>query len=119
MTSNAALRHKELYEALRAMQEQKGKMSQKTVQISSQIHENELVLKQLNSLESDDAVYKLIGPVLVSQEPDDGKRVVQSRLEYLQNEHKKLETKIKELSEKEERTLKALEDARREQHAAA
>ena len=115
----ASARQKELYETLRALQEQKGRLSQKTVQLSSQIHENDLVLKQLNLLESDDTVYKLIGPVLVSQEPDDGKRVVQGRLDFLQNEHTKVEAKIKELTEKEERALKSLEDARKGQHLAS
>ncbi|KNH04759.1 HLA class II region expressed protein KE2 [Perkinsela sp. CCAP 1560/4] len=105
--------NKAIYESLRAVQEQKGKFNQQNVQISSQINENELVLKQLKEVEEGDIVYKLTGPVLVSQEVDDGKRVVERRLHFLRGEQSKNTEKLSEISEKEGKLLKALEESQK------
>lgn len=52
----------------------------------SQSNENESVLKELNILEEDAVLYKLVGPVLVKQSVDEAKKTVQKRLAYIQTE---------------------------------
>ncbi len=53
--------------------------------------ENNLVKKELALLDDEDVVYKLIGPVLVQQETGDAKIQVDSRIEMINKEIKKLE----------------------------
>ena len=48
--------------------------------ILSQLHECELVKKELDELEPDAVVYKLIGPVLVKQDLADCKNNVNERI---------------------------------------
>lgn len=43
-------------------------------------------LQELEALPRDAEVYKLIGPALVKQEPDEAKSNVSKRLEFIQNE---------------------------------
>lgn len=45
-----------------------------------------LVLQELDLLESDAVVYKLIGPVLVKQDLDDCKMTVNSRLKHFKGQ---------------------------------
>lgn len=60
-------------------------------QFTSQKHENDMVLKELEALEPDDAVFKLMGPALVKQEPDDARGNVRKRLEFIEGELAKLD----------------------------
>ncbi|KAJ1656030.1 Prefoldin subunit 6 [Dispira simplex] len=62
----------------------------KTVQqrqkLESQLQENEMVQKEFKNLNDDANVYKLIGPVLVKQEPTEAKSNVSKRIEYISAE---------------------------------
>ncbi|KAL0759733.1 hypothetical protein Bca101_075883 [Brassica carinata] len=51
-----------------------------------QLGENELVLKELDLLEDDANVYKLIGPVLVKQDLAEANANVRKRIEYISAE---------------------------------
>ncbi|KAE8715341.1 putative prefoldin subunit 6 [Hibiscus syriacus] len=51
-----------------------------------QLGENELVLKELNLLNEDANVYKLIGPVLVKQDLAEANANVRKRIEYISAE---------------------------------
>ena len=53
--------------------------------------ENNIVKKELALLDDEDAVYKLIGPVLVQLETSDAKIQVDSRIEMINKEILKLE----------------------------
>jgi len=61
----------------------------------TQILENELVLKELDILEDDAGVFKLIGPVLVKQELLEVKNNVSKRIEFIKSDIKRLEERIK------------------------
>jgi len=61
----------------------------------TQILENELVLKELELLDDESNVFKLIGPVLVKQELMEVKNNVTKRVEFIKNDIKRLEGKIK------------------------
>ena len=70
--------------------------------------ENNLVKKELALLDDEDVVYKLIGPVLVQQETGDAKIQVDSRIEMINKEIKKLEknyqTNAKKIEENKNKT---------------
>ncbi|KAG5385113.1 hypothetical protein IGI04_036583 [Brassica rapa subsp. trilocularis] len=51
-----------------------------------QLGENELVLKELDLLEEEANVYKLIGPVLVKQDLAEANANVRKRIEYISAE---------------------------------
>ena len=53
--------------------------------------ENTIVKKELELLDDEDVVYKLIGPILVQQETGDAKIQVDSRIEMINKEIHKLE----------------------------
>jgi prefoldin beta subunit len=55
-------------------------------QLDSQLNENTTVKEELDLLEDDAVVYKLVGPVLVKQELSEAKQTVEKRLEYIKKE---------------------------------
>ncbi|KAK6124096.1 hypothetical protein DH2020_042181 [Rehmannia glutinosa] len=65
-----------------------------------QLGENELVLKELDLLNEDANVYKLIGPVLVKQDLAEANANVRKRIEYISAELKRLDGTLQDLEEK-------------------
>ncbi|PPD80458.1 hypothetical protein GOBAR_DD22601 [Gossypium barbadense] len=65
-----------------------------------QLGENELVLKELDLLNEDANVYKLIGPVLVKQDLAEANANVRKRIEYISAELKRLDGSLQDLEEK-------------------
>lgn len=55
-------------------------------QLDSQLTENNGVRDELNILESDANVFKLIGPVLVKQDLDEARQNVAKRIDYITSE---------------------------------
>lgn len=63
------------------------KMSQSYSKLLAQHNENNMVLSELKLLDDTDAkVYKLVGPVLLNQDLDEAKSVVEKRLQYITDE---------------------------------
>ena len=104
MTSMETLNRqmREQNDAMQKLRAQRTKTVQIDHQLSSQVTENETVRKELALLGDASTVYKLIGPVLVSQDKTDAKAVIEKRLEYLNNEVKKVEELLKDMDRKEE-----------------
>ncbi|CEF96741.1 Prefoldin [Ostreococcus tauri] len=69
-------------------------------QASQQLSENEMVLKELELLEDEAKVYKLIGPVLMKQDLEEARGNVGKRLDYIRAESERLEKKAGELQKK-------------------
>ncbi|KAK6781910.1 hypothetical protein RDI58_019706 [Solanum bulbocastanum] len=65
-----------------------------------QLGENELVLKELDLLNDDANVYKLIGPVLVKQDMAEANANVKKRIEYISAELKRLDSTLQDLEDK-------------------
>ncbi|KAI3939185.1 hypothetical protein MKX01_002053 [Papaver californicum] len=65
-----------------------------------QLGENELVLKELDLLNEDANVFKLIGPVLVKQDMAEANANVRKRIEYISAELKRLDGTVQDLEEK-------------------
>jgi chaperonin cofactor prefoldin len=55
-------------------------------QLDSQLTENSGVKEELNLLESDANVFKLIGPVLVKQDLEEARQNVNKRIDYITGE---------------------------------
>ena len=90
----------------RELQAQIAKLQSGAGQANTQIMENEMVLKELDLLEEDAQVFKLIGPVLVKQELVEVKTNVSKRIEFIKNDIGRLESsvKAKEKEQEEERS---------------
>ncbi|KAM7524986.1 hypothetical protein LguiA_014888 [Lonicera macranthoides] len=65
-----------------------------------QLGENELVLKELDLLNEDANVYKLIGPILVKQDLAEANANVRKRIEYITAELKCLDAALIDLADK-------------------
>ncbi|PKA55587.1 hypothetical protein AXF42_Ash006789 [Apostasia shenzhenica] len=79
-------------------------------QYTIQLGENELVLKELNILNEDANVYKLIGPVLVKQDLAEARANVRKRIEYISVELKRLEGTLQDLEDKQNSKREAVSD---------
>uniref|UniRef100_A0A0R3RPM8 Probable prefoldin subunit 6 n=1 Tax=Elaeophora elaphi TaxID=1147741 RepID=A0A0R3RPM8_9BILA len=71
-------------------------------QLEGQLTENNLVKTELDLLEDDATVYKLIGPVLVKQDLIEAKQNVEKRIDYITSEIKRLEETIADVTTKQE-----------------
>jgi len=68
--------------------------------VMGQLAENEMVQQELNLLDSNTSVYKMVGPVLIKNSHEDAKDTVSKRLEFITSEKERLETKAKNLEQK-------------------
>ncbi|PPR84244.1 hypothetical protein GOBAR_AA36471 [Gossypium barbadense] len=73
-----------------------------------QLGENELVLKELDLLNEDANVYKLIGLVLVKQDLAEANANVRKRIEYISAELKRLDGSLQDLEEKQHSKREAI-----------
>ncbi|KAI0659444.1 Prefoldin beta-like protein [Cubamyces menziesii] len=88
--------------------------------LDAQLSENELVKKEFASLTEDNTVYKLVGPVLVKQDQAEAKQNVDTRLEFIKSEIKRVEGQLKDLGDKsEQKKLELVEIQAALQQAAA
>ncbi|CAF2752953.1 unnamed protein product [Rotaria sp. Silwood2] len=62
--------------------------------------ENEFVNQEFENLDSDILIYKLIGPVLIKQELNEGKETVAKRLVYCEGELKRLTSLMNDTEKK-------------------
>ncbi|KAJ4962168.1 hypothetical protein NE237_022107 [Protea cynaroides] len=65
-----------------------------------QLGENELVLKELDLLNENANVFKLMGPILVKQDLAEANANVRKRIEYISAELKRLDGTLQDLEEK-------------------
>lgn len=62
--------------------------------LETQYQENKIVLSEFNHLNEDSKIYKLTGPILMPQEYSEAKLNVTKRIEFIEGEIKRVETKI-------------------------
>lgn len=63
-------------------------------QLETQYQENKIVLAEFVHLNKDSKIYKLTGPVLLPQQYDEAKLNVNKRIEFIEGEIQRVETKI-------------------------
>jgi prefoldin beta subunit len=71
--------------------------------LDSQLQENEMVKKEFTQLTPNNTVYKLIGPVLVQQDQSEAKSNVDTRLDFIRGEIKRLEGQLHDIGAKSEK----------------
>ena len=79
---------------LKDMQKKMAKLQERSQHLHLQKQENAMVEHEFKIMEEGAQVFKLIGPVLVSQDAADGKAIVTKRLEYITQEIKSLDAEI-------------------------
>ena len=89
-------------EKLQALQKQQQKTLSARQTLDSQLSENKLVKEEMDRLEDDSRVFKLIGPALVRQDVQEAKSNVDKRISYITGELKRQEELLKELDTKQE-----------------
>lgn len=75
-------------EQVRALIEQKQK-------IDSQVNEILMAKEEVDLLEDDASIYKLVGPLMVPQDPKEVRETIKSRLKYLNEKLEYFEKEIK------------------------
>ena len=70
--------------------------------LDSQLNENKLVKEELDRLDEDAKVFKLIGPALVKQETTDAKQNVDKRIDYISGELKRHDETMADLDKKQD-----------------
>ncbi|GMH01490.1 hypothetical protein Nepgr_003329 [Nepenthes gracilis] len=85
---------------LRKLQKDIAKNHEVRKKYTVQLGENELVLKELELLNDDANVYKLIGPVLVKQDLAEANANVRKRIDYISAELKRLDSTLNDMEEK-------------------
>ncbi|CAF0733877.1 unnamed protein product [Brachionus calyciflorus] len=76
--------------------------------LESQLTENKFVKEELDLLKKEDAIYKLVGPVLLKQDLVEASQTVEKRIDYIQNEIKRHENLIKETESKQDSLKESL-----------
>jgi len=76
--------------------------------LDAQLSENELVKKEFAQLTPSNVVYKLISPVLVEQNQGEAKANVETRLEFIRSEIKRVEVQLKDLQGKSDKKRQEL-----------
>ncbi|XP_068246012.1 prefoldin subunit 6 [Palaemon carinicauda] len=71
-------------------------------QLDGQLNENKVVKEELDLLEENAVVYKLIGPALIKQDLEEARQNVGKRIDYIQQEIKRHESGMEELEKKAE-----------------
>ena len=91
-------------------QESVGEQVRARQQLMSQLQENKFVGQEIETLEPDAQIFKLVGPVLIPQESAVAKDNVAKRVEYIEGELKRYEGVIEEKQkEAEEKRTKVLQ----------
>lgn len=62
--------------------------------LETQYQENKIVLEEFDSLNEDSKIYKLTGPILMPQDYSEAKMNVNKRIEFIQEEIKRAESKV-------------------------
>lgn len=68
--------------------------------VMGQLAENEMVQQELQLLDANANIYKMVGPILIKNSHDDAKETVSKRIEFITSEKARLETKAKDLEQK-------------------
>ncbi|KAH7339093.1 Prefoldin [Rhizoctonia solani] len=71
--------------------------------LDSQVNENEAVKKEFASLKPHNTIYKMVGPVLVKQEPEEAKGNVAKRIEFIKGEIARVEQQLTDFNKKSEK----------------
>jgi len=92
----------EKVEKIQSLQKTQQKTLSARQTLDSQLSENKLVKEELDKLEDDAKVFKLIGPALVKQDTSEAKQNVEKRIEYIGGELKRHDETLADLDKKQD-----------------
>ena len=92
----------EKVEKLQGLQKTQQKTLLARQTLDSQMNENKLVKEELERLEEDAKVFKLIGPALIRQDTTDAKQTVSKRIGYITGELKRHDETLANLDKKQD-----------------
>ena len=81
----------------RSLQEQLQRVRNDLQIVLGQQTENEMVQQELDLLDNNSNVYKMVGPVLIKNTLEDARDTVKKRIEFITSERQRLEDKAQEL----------------------
>ena len=84
-------------EQLSQLQKNLQELMQTRTKLETQFQENKIVKEEFDTLEDDAKVYKLMGPVLLSQDKSEAEDNVNKRLEFITAEIEKVEKNMKSM----------------------
>eukprot|EP00192_Tetraselmis_astigmatica_P017218 CAMPEP_0117666232 /NCGR_PEP_ID=MMETSP0804-20121206/10258_1 /TAXON_ID=1074897 /ORGANISM="Tetraselmis astigmatica, Strain CCMP880" /LENGTH=128 /DNA_ID=CAMNT_0005473747 /DNA_START=88 /DNA_END=474 /DNA_ORIENTATION=+ len=96
------------HEAFREIQKDLQKNHGARNQFQTQLSENTMVLKELEILEDDANVFKMVGPLMVKQDLMEAKSNVSKRIEYIEGEMKRLDNQLNSLEKKQSEKQKEI-----------
>ena len=99
----------EKVEKIQALQKTQQKTLAARQTLDSQLSENKLVKEELDKLEDDAKVFKLIGPALVKQDTSEAKQNVEKRIEYIGGELKRHDETLADLDKKQDELREELQ----------
>uniref|UniRef100_A0A2P2I101 Probable prefoldin subunit 6 n=1 Tax=Hirondellea gigas TaxID=1518452 RepID=A0A2P2I101_9CRUS len=85
-------------EGLKKIQKDLSKTDSRRSHLDSQLNENKMVKAEMDVLEENDVVYKLIGPALIRQDLTEAKCSVDKRIEYISNEITRHDSALEKLT---------------------
>ncbi|XP_064110794.1 prefoldin subunit 6-like [Macrobrachium nipponense] len=86
--------------ALKKIQKDLTKTTTLRSQLDGQLNENKVVKEELDLLDMNAVVYKLIGPALIRQDLEEARQNVGKRIDYIQQEIKRHENGMEDLEKK-------------------
>lgn len=86
------------------LQNNSSELYQTRSKLETQYQENKIVLEEFENLNEESKIYKLTGPVLLPQDYSEAKLNVSKRIEFIQDEIKRVEQKIEENEKNMEKT---------------
>lgn len=98
----------EKVEKLQQLQKTQAKTLSARQTLDSQLNENNLVKEELDRLENDAKVFKLVGPALIRQETTEAKSNVDKRIDYITGELKRHDETLADLDKKQDEARETL-----------
>uniref|UniRef100_A0A8R1DQP4 Probable prefoldin subunit 6 n=1 Tax=Caenorhabditis japonica TaxID=281687 RepID=A0A8R1DQP4_CAEJA len=85
---------------LKTLEKDREKYFTNRQEMEMRLTESRNVKAELDLMDSDSKVYKLIGAVLVRQDLDEARSTVEKRLEFIESEIKRVESSIADIAKK-------------------
>ncbi|XP_014234470.1 prefoldin subunit 6 [Trichogramma pretiosum] len=89
-------------EEYKQVQKEYQKLCSRRQQLDSQLSENTIVDEELKLMKPGNEIYKLVGPILIKQDPIEAKENVKKRLEFINSDIKRTEEAISSIEKKQE-----------------
>ncbi|XP_071542253.1 prefoldin subunit 6-like [Panulirus ornatus] len=89
-------------EGYKKIQKDLSKTTSLRSQLDGQLNENKVVKEELELLDEDSVVYKLIGPALIRQDLEEARQNVNKRVDYIQQEIKRHDNTMEKLEKESE-----------------